>query len=400
MRISTFIFASILAIQSPLLAEPLAQTLAEPLAQPETIKTLAIGSQAPDFSLPGVDGKNNTLNDFSASKVLVAIFTCNHCPDARAARGKVIALHNDYQKKGVAVVAISGNDDKALRLDEIGYSVYGDSLEDMKNVAEEEKYTFPYLYDGATQKTTKDYGAVATPHVFVFDAQRKLRYTGRIDDARRSRKNIGTPYVRQAIEALLAGKEITTATTRPFGCSTKWSWKRDDVAKDNAKWESLPITLGDLDDKIATSLAANKTEKLRLINFWSTVCGPCVAEFPDLIETYRRFQNRPFELITISVDPVDDKKQVKKFLAGHHAALAPRTAKSVQSEDRTSNNYIYSGANLDKLAEAIDPNWNGSLPHSVLIAPGGEVIWRHSGRINAVELRRAIVAHLDEKQGE
>ena len=210
-----------------------------------------------------------------------------------------------------------------------------------------------------------------------------------------STENIGTPYVRQAIDAILAGKEPETATSRPFGCSTKWSWKRDSVAKDNAKWAALPVSLDDLDQKMATSLTANKTEKLRLINFWSTVCGPCVAEFPDLIETYRRFQNRPFELITISVDPVDDKKQVKKFLAGHHAALAPRTAKSVQSEDRTSNNYIYSGANLDKLAEAIDPNWNGSLPHSVLIAPGGKIIWRHSGRINAVELRRAIIKYMD-----
>lgn len=400
MRISTFILAGIFAIQSPLHSQTLAEPLAQQLAQPEAIKTLSIGSQAPDFSLPGVDGKNHTLNDFSASKVLVVIFTCNHCPDARAARGKVIALHNDYQKKGVAVVAISGNDDKALRLDEIGYSVYGDSLEDMKNVATEENYTFPYLYDGATQKTTKAYGAVATPHVFVFDADRKLRYTGRIDDARRSRKNIGTPYLRHAIEALLAGKEITTHTTRPFGCSTKWSWKRGNVAKDNAKWEALPVAMDDLDDNIATSLTANKTEKLRLVNFWSTVCGPCVAEFPELIETYRRFQNRPFELITISVDPVDDKAQVKKFLSGHHAALAPRTGASVKTENRHSNNYLYTGNNLDNLAEAFDAKWNGALPYSVLIAPGGNIIWRHSGRINAVELRRAIVAYLDQQQGE
>ena len=195
MRTSTFILGSILAIQSPLLAQPLAQA--------EAITTLTIGSPAPDFSLPGVDGKNHSLSDFSASKALVIVFTCNHCPDARAARGKVIALHEDYKNKGVALVAISGNDDKALRLDELGYSVYGDSLEDMRNVAEDENYGFPYLYDGATQKTTKTYGAVATPHVFVFDADRKLRYTGRIDDARRSTENIGTPYVRQAIVIVL-----------------------------------------------------------------------------------------------------------------------------------------------------------------------------------------------------
>lgn len=386
MRIFLFLFSLLLLPQGLLADKPLA------------VKTLEIGAVAPDFSLPGVDDKTYSLADFAGSKVLVLVFTCNHCPDARAARGKVIALHADYQHKGVAIVAISGNDDKALRLDEIGYSVYGDSFEDMKSVAEEENYTFPYLYDGSTQDTTRAYGAVATPHIFVFDADRKLRYTGRLDDARRSRKDVGTPYVRQAIDALLADKEPSTTTTRPFGCSTKWSWKRDSVAQDNAKWEALPVNLDDLDAQLAKSLAANKTGKLRLINFWSTVCGPCVAEFPDLVETYRRFQNRPFELITISVDPLEDKKQALEFLAGHHAALAPRTAPSLKNENRTANNYIFSGENLDELAEIFDSKWNGALPHSILIAPGGKIVWRHSGRINPVELRRAIVKQLDHAQ--
>jgi len=328
--------------------------------------------------------------------VLVLVFTCNHCPDARAARGKVIALDKDYKDKGVSVVAISGNDEKALRLDEIGYSVYGDSFEDMKKVAEEENYCFPYLYDGATQGASKAYGAVATPHIFVFDSERKLRYTGRLDDARRSREDVGTPYVRHAIDAILAGKEPNTSNTRPFGCSTKWSWKRDSVAKDNAKWAALPVSLDGLDTELAKLLATNKTAKLRLINFWSTVCGPCVAEFPDLVDTYRRFQNRSFEVITISVDPLDDKKQVLEFLTGHEAALAPRTAASVKAEKRRSNNYIYSGDNLDHLAHAIDPEWNGALPYSVLVAPGGKIIWQHSGRVDPVELRREIIKHFDQ----
>lgn len=369
-------------------------------AKPEPIKTIALGTQAPDFSLPGVDGKNYALADFSKAKVLALVFTCNHCPDARAARQKVIALHKDYKDKGVAVVAISGNDDKALRLDELGYSVYGDSLEDMKKVAAEEKYGFPYLYDGETQKASKAYGAVATPHVFVFDHERKLQYSGRIDDARRSRKDIEPNYVRQAIDAILAGKEVKQKTTRPFGCSTKWSWKRDSVAKDNARWKALPVTLSDLDAKAAKELAANKTGKLRLINFWSTTCGPCVAEFPDLIDTYRRFQNRPVELITVSADPVKDREKVLKFLKEQQAALSPRTAGSVKKEGRASNNYIYTAQNLDTLAEAIDAKWNGALPHSVLIAPGGEIIWRHTGQVEAAELRRAIVGYLDKKHGE
>ncbi|BDS08892.1 hypothetical protein NT6N_39320 [Oceaniferula spumae] len=375
-------------------------TSASLIAKPEPVKTLAIGADAPDFSLPGVDGKNYTLKDYSEAKALVLVFTCNHCPDARAARGKVIALHEDYKDKGVAVVAISGNDDKALRLDELGYSVYGDSLEDMKNVAKEEGYKFAYLYDGLTQKATKAYGAVSTPHVFVFDAERKLRYQGRIDDARRSRANKGTPYVREALDAMLAGQPVKTETTRPFGCSTKWSWKRDAVAEDNANWKALPVTLEDLDTETAKSLAANKTEKLRVINFWSTTCGPCIAEFPELIETYRRFQNRPVEVITISSDPVKDRAKVEKFLTSQQAALSRRTIGSVKKEGRKSNNYIYTGDNLDHLAEAIDAKWNGALPHTVIITPGGKVIWRHNGRFDAVELRRAIVGYLDGLTGE
>ncbi len=369
-------------------------------AKPESINTLAIGAQAPTFTLPGVDGKNHQLKDFSNSKALVIVFTCNHCPDARAARGKVIALHKDYKDKSVAVIAISGNDDKALRLDEIGYSVHGDSLDDMKHVAREEKYTFPYLYDGETQKTTKAYGAVATPHVFVFDADRKLRYTGRIDDARRSRKDIGTNYVRNALDSILTGKEVTEKTTRAFGCSTKWSWKRGSVAKDNARWKAIPVTLEDLDEQSAKALADNKTDKLRLINFWSTTCGPCVAEFPELIDTYRRFQNRPVELITVSTDPIVARMKVLKFLKEQQAALSPRTAKSVAKEGRKSNNYVYTGQNLDKLAEAIDTEWNGALPHSVLLAPNGKIIWRHTGQIDAIKLRRAIVGWLDKAHGE
>jgi len=369
-------------------------------AKPEAVKTLAIGADAPDFTLPGVDGKNHSLKDFAKAKALVLVFTCNHCPDARAARGKVIALHKDYKDKGVAVVAISGNDDKALRLDELGYSVYGDSLEDMKSVAKEGNYTFPYLYDGETQKTTKAYGAVATPHVFVFDTERKLRYHGRMDDARRSLKNLGTPYVREALDAMLVGQQVKNETTRAFGCSTKWSWKRDSVAKDNANWKALPVTLADLDAEAAKTLAANKTDKLRVINFWSTTCGPCVAEFPELIDTYRRFQNRPVEVITISADPVKDRAKVEKFLTSQQAALSPRTAPSVKKEGRTSNNYIYTGENLDHLAEAIDSKWNGALPHTVIIAPGGKIIWRHNGRFDAVELRRAIVGYLDKQAGE
>lgn len=358
---------------------------------------LEIGKQAPDFTLPGVDGKEHSLQNFADSKLLVVMFTCNHCPDARAAAPRMADLYEKYADKGVAFVAISGNDPEALRPDELGYGVYGDSFPEMKPFAEKNGWQFPYLYDGDTQKVTTAYGAQATPHVFIFDEARTLRYSGRIDDMKRKSGPLGDSYVVDAIDALLAGKEVATKTTRAFGCSTKWSYKRESVVRDQARWEAIEETLALLDAEEAKALAANKTEKLRVVNFWSTTCGPCVVEFPDLVETYRRFQNRPVELITVSLDPLEAEAKVLEFLEKHHAALSPRTAKSVQAEDRTTNNYLFKG-NPDDLAEAFDPDWTGGMPHTLVIAPGGKLLWRHNGMVEGVELRRQIVKWLEDRR--
>ncbi|MGD7653598.1 MAG: redoxin domain-containing protein [Verrucomicrobiales bacterium] len=363
------------------------------LAAAEPPPTLAIGSQAPAFALPGTDGKTHRLTDFAASRVLVVIFTCNHCPDANAAAPRMAALDARYRDKGVAFVAISGNHPAAIRPDELGYSPYDDSFDDMKPFAAENGWQFPYLYDGDKQDVTTAYGAQATPHVFVFDETRTLRYTGRMDDNRRKFGPAGKSYLADAIDALLNGAKVNPETTRPFGCSTKWIWKRDSVAKDQEKWESLPVTLETLDAKTAAILRQNTTAKLRVINLWSTTCGPCVSEFPELVETSRRFQNRPVEVVTISLDPIESKPAVLEFLKSRHAALPAPTAKSLKKESRTSNHYIYQG-NPDHLAEAIDPDWQGALPLTVVVAPGGELVWRTNDEVDPFTLRSHIVKWL------
>jgi peroxiredoxin len=183
-------------------------------AAPSGFKTLAIGDPAPDFKLPGVDGRTHALADFADARVPVVVFTCNHCPTANAYADRIRKLHADYKDKGVALVAVSPNDPLAVRLDELGYTDVGDSFEDMKVRAKEMPFPFPYLYDGETQKTALAYGVLATPHVFVFDRDRKLRYNGRVDDA-----EVKTPTshdARNAIEAVLAGKP--RRSRRP-GCS-------------------------------------------------------------------------------------------------------------------------------------------------------------------------------------
>ena len=186
---------------------------------------LEIGAKAPDFKLPGVDGKTYSLANFSKAKILAVVFSCNHCPTAQAYEERLINMVKEYTPKGVAFVVISPNDPKAVRLDELGYTDLGDSFEDMKVRAKNMKYNFPYLYDGKTQATSKAFGAIATPHVFIFDKERKLRYQGRIDDVEKPTRTPNNLDTRNALDALLSGKEVAVKTTKVFGCSVKWTSK-------------------------------------------------------------------------------------------------------------------------------------------------------------------------------
>ncbi len=199
-------------------------------------KTLEIGAAAPDFKLLGVDGKMYSLANFKNSKVLVIIFTCNHCPTSQAYEDRIKKLVTDYKDKGVQVVAISPNASEGLSLSELGYTDVSDTYEEMKYRAKDKEFNFPYLYDGETQATSEKYGPVATPHVFIFDKERKLRYQGRIDDVEKPTKTPNTHDTRAAIEDLLANKDVAVKTTKVFGCSTKWKDKNEWVKKTSEEW--------------------------------------------------------------------------------------------------------------------------------------------------------------------
>jgi peroxiredoxin len=361
----------------------------------EVPKVLEIGASLPPFSLPGTDGKTHTEKDYADAKIFCVIFTCNHCPDSVAAAARTEKIHQGYKDKGVAIIAVNSNNPASLRPDELGYSPYNDSFEEMKPFADSYGWTFPYLYDGEKQDFATACGAQSTPHVFVFDADRKLRYTGRMDDAGRKKDPVEKSYIGNAFDSILAGKEVAEPVTRSFGCSTKWLFKGDSVTQEQKEWEEKPVTLDDLDEALAKKLRDNKSGNVRVINFWSTTCGPCVAEFPDLVETYRRFQNRNVDFISISLDPKDDKAKVKKFLESRHAALSQRTQPSMEKEGRTSNNYIWTGKNADKLAEAIHPEWTGALPLTVIISPEGKTLWSSNSELNVVELRTEILKGLE-----
>jgi len=316
--------------------------------------TLAIGSAAPDFNLPAVDGKNYTLASFKAARLLVVVFTCNHCPTAQAYEDRLIALTNDYKNKAVAVVAIMPNDPTSITLSELDYTDMGDSFDEMKLRAARKQFNFPYLYDGATEETSKKYGPIATPHVFIFDKDRKLRYSGRIDDVEKPGKTPNTMDTRNAIEALLNNKEVPVASTKVFGCSIKWAEKSDWITKAKIAWAKEPVKLDTITAEGIKDLIKNTSGKLRLINIWATWCGPCVTEFPELITMNRMYRKRDFEFISISADDPAKKDKALQFL---------------QQQQASATNYIFNVDDKYKLIEAVDPKWQGALPYTLLVEP-------------------------------
>ena len=359
---------------------------------PADFHKLAIGEQAPDFTLPGIDGRDWSLKDFSGTEVLVVYFTSNHCPVCHAQDPRLMTLLREMDGKSVRVVAINPNSGDGLRVDELGYSKYDDSFEHMKLYAKDEGFTFPYLYDGDTQSVAKKYGCLATPHVFVFDSQRKLRYQGWLDDSRfPDPTTVKRTDAKDAITALLANQPVPVAETKPFGCSTKWRAKIAAVAQDNEKWAKADVTLDNIDAAGIASLVRNNTDKYRLFNVWSTTCVPCIAEFPGLIRISRRMGLRNFELITISTDLPNDRARVLAFLDDQRAALHAKLKPSLEKEGRKSNNYLYTEASMDSLIQALDPDWQGPQPHTILVAPGGNIVYRHNGQVDEDELLAAIL---------
>jgi peroxiredoxin len=354
--------------------------LATPAARPDgpAVPILPIGAQAPDFCLPGIDGQTRCLKDFSDSKVLVVAFTCNHCPTAQLYEQRIRQLAADYKDKGVALVAIQPNNPNALRLDEMGYTDVGDSFEDMTTRASYRQFNFPYLYDGETQSVSRAYGPAATPHLFIFDAQRMLRYQGRVDNNPREAL-VTTRDARDAIDALLAGKPVAVPKTPSVGCSTKWIYKEEGRKQELAEIESKPVTVDAVDSAALHALRKNATNKLILVNFWATWCAPCVQEMPEIQTMYRMYGHRAFEVVTVSINYPDEK-------AGALAALAKLHA--------TTRNFILGSTDIYPLLAAFNPDWNAAVPYSILIRPGGEVAYDHQGTIDPLQLRRRIVANL------
>lgn len=348
----------------------------------QDIRTLPLGAAAPDFNLPGVDGRNWALKDFADAKALVVVFTCNHCPTSQYYEERIKRIAADYKDKGVALVAISPNDPKSVRLDELGWTDLSDSLEEMKLRAAERGFNFPYLYDGDAEAVSRLYGPVVTPHAFVFDAGRKLRYVGAIDDSERI-QHVKKHYLREALDAVLAGKEPPVTQTKVVGCSVKWAGKESQVQAYLKKLAAEPVKLTKADADALRALRKNDSGKFRLVNFWATWCAPCVAEFDDFVTVNRMYRHRDFELVTVSVNRPDEEKSVLEFLTKKQAS---------------NRNLIFASADRELLINAFDPDWQGEVPYTVLINPEGKIIFSEKGSVDFLALKRAIVKAMNERK--
>jgi len=345
---------------------------------PATSQTLGIGGKAPDFNLPGIDGRRYTLRDFNKADILVVVFTCNHCPTAQAYEERIKKLAADYRNKGVGLVVISSNDPQAVRLDELGYSDMSDSFEEMKIRAKDMAFNFPYLYDGEEQKVSRAYGPQRTPHVFIFDKQRALRYEGRIDDSQKPER-VRSRDARRAIDALLAGRDVPAAKTPTIGCSIKWSSKRESAKKAFENWAKEPVTVEIVDLERIKKLIRNDSGKLRVIYLWASWSGPSVEQLAECVTMNRMYRRRDFELITINIDSPKRKDKVLSLLKQQQASYW---------------NYMFDSEDESPLMAAVDKEFRGGIPYTVIVQPGGDVIYRRLGIVDPLELKKTVVGYL------
>jgi peroxiredoxin len=340
--------------------------------------TLPVGSPAPDFDLPGTDGRRHKLSEFTARTGLAVMFICNHCPASQLYEERIKKMVHDYGPRGVDFVAIQPNAVLAASPRELNYTDVDDSLKSMIIHAKFRHFNFPYLFDGDKQEVAHRFGPKNTPHIFIFDREKKLSYEGRIDDNMREAA-VKTQDARDALEALVANRPVAFPQRPVFGCSIKWQSQTEAKQRELKLWQEQPVNLEMASAADLEKLRTNPTGKTLMITFWATWCAPCVEEFDDLIQTYLWYRSRDFELVTVSTDAPEARPAVLKFLQEHHSAV---------------RNLQFASDDVYGLQAAFDSSWDSGVPFTVVLAPDGKIVYKEEGEIRLLPMRRAVLAHL------
>ena len=175
---------------------------------------------------------------------------------------------------------------------------------------------------------------------------------------------------------MLQDKEVTVKSTKVFGCSIKWAGKKDWVKKGFEDWAKEPVSLEPIDESGIKEVLSNSSGKLRLINVWATWCGPCIVEFPEFVTINRMYRGRDFEFVSICLDDPAKKDKALKFL---------------REKQASNKNYIFNIDNKYSLIEAVDPKWQGALPYTLIVEPGGKIIYGRQDLVDPAKLKKLIV---------
>jgi thiol-disulfide isomerase/thioredoxin len=318
------------------------------------------------------------LGEYRASPILAIVFISNHCPASQLYEGRINSIARDYKTKGVQVVAIAPNGPAAVGPGALNYTDVDDSLDSMKVRASYRQFNFPYLYDGDTQAVAAKYGPKVTPHIFIFDAQRKLQYEGRIDD-RLQESKVKVSDARNALDAMLAHKAVSVQHTPVFGCSTKWNEHSESAQEEIKEWNAKAVTVEPISPAGLRELRKNPTGKTLMINFWATWCAPCQMEYPALLQTYLWYRSRDFEFVSVAMNAPAEKPSVMRFLSKAHSGI---------------RNLMLDSDDVYAAMAAFDPAWESGVPFTIVLAPDGKVLFRHQGEVDKLALRRTILGHL------
>ncbi len=348
----------------------------------QSIYALENGDQMPNFRLKGTDGKIHDSDAYASWPLLAIVFISNHCPVSQSFQEELLLLEKDFAAKGFKLIAVSPNDPQAIPPDELAFSDLGDSYAEMKIRAKDLNYTFPYLYDGLSQDVSQAFGVRVTPHAYLFDANRSLRYSGRIGDSKNP-SNRNRQELRQALKALMGGGSPKVEEGPTFGSSIKWKKNRHLVQKINERFSRETIVLKHADKRTYAFIRKNVSSRPKLIYVWSSRDENHREDLLKISALHKIYRKRGIEFITACIDGVDEREKTHNILRNTLCS---------------SQNYISEGTEISPFADLRGESSDRITPFLGLLDYSGKISYRSTKGIYEIEIKKEVLKTLNRKQ--